>query len=281
LIQYHALAPLNELADVLECVWHTWDDEVEENRSIERIIPDGCPELIIHLNDPFQRQIEGEWHTQSKLFIAGTLTKPWMIRPGKRISTVGLRFKPSMLWQVFELNMMNTLNIETELHELVSKTVYDNLIKELSTCSSGDAAMQITQTCLIGLLKPVSRSNFAQKAVNLIQESKGRISSDQLSIALSRSSRTIELAFIADMGITPKHYARIVRMLHVLQLVEQSEGEKIVDAALAAGYYDEAHMHRDFRLLVGRSPRQTRDHDGALAKHFTDPQRIADILADA
>jgi AraC-like DNA-binding protein len=52
-----------------------------------------------------------------------------------------------------------------------------------------------------------------------------------------------------------------------------------VELALAAGYFDQSHLLRDFRGVAGRSPRADRDHDGEMARHFTRPDRVLAWLA--
>ena len=52
-----------------------------------------------------------------------------------------------------------------------------------------------------------------------------------------------------------------------------------MDLALEAGYFDQAHLLRDFRLLAGRTPRSARESDGEMARHFTDPRRLKALLA--
>src|SRR5262245_53813067 len=86
-------------ASLWECVWAVWDPRPSSRRAPERIVPDGCPELIVHLADPFMRRIEAApgrraadtWRAQPRSFLAGTLTRPWLLRAGRRVFTIGMR----------------------------------------------------------------------------------------------------------------------------------------------------------------------------------------------
>ena len=68
------------------------------------------------------------------------------------------------------------------------------------------------------------------------------------------------------MGLGPKTFARIVRLHAALQSIRQ--GQSLSDVAVACGYYDQAHMARDFRQLAATSPAVWQAHAGELAPLF-------------
>jgi transcriptional regulator GlxA family with amidase domain len=91
--------------------------------------------------------------------------------------------------------------------------------------------------------------------------------------------RRLERAFARDLGIRPKLFARIVRLNAALATLGQAERLRAVDWALEAGYFDQAHLSRDFRAVAGRRPGAPRESDGRLARHFTAPRRLLAYLA--
>jgi transcriptional regulator GlxA family with amidase domain len=112
-----------------------------------------------------------------------------------------------------------------------------------------------------------------------IRQAGGQVSVDALARGLGWTRRRLQRAFARDLGVSPKLYARIVRLNSVLATLAEPERARFVDLALEAGYFDQAHLLRDFRLLAGRSPRVSRAADGELARHFTDPSRLRTLLA--
>ncbi|MER6345864.1 helix-turn-helix domain-containing protein [Streptomyces sp. NPDC001595] len=69
---------------------------------------------------------------------------------------------------------------------------------------------------------------------------------------LAVSERQLRKLFTEGIGLSPKHYARIERVRHVLA---RAAGVSWAELAVASGYYDQAHMTADFRSLMGVPPR--------------------------
>jgi AraC-like DNA-binding protein len=61
-------------------------------------------------------------------------------------------------------------------------------------------------------------------------------------------------------------FSRIVRLQAVLRAVRG--GSPLADVALGCGFYDQAHMTRDFRQLAAMSPGAWQTHAGDLAPLF-------------
>ena len=119
----------------------------------------------------------------------------------------------------------------------------------------------------------------ARPAVRLLLEARGAARIADVARSLGWSRRRIERVFSRELGIRPKLFARIVRLNAVLAGLDAAERASAVDMALDAGYFDQAHLLRDFRVLAGRTPRQGRERDGELARNFTHPARLRLLLA--
>jgi transcriptional regulator GlxA family with amidase domain len=68
---------------------------------------------------------------------------------------------------------------------------------------------------------------------------------------LGWSDRRLLRTFRRQVGVPPTVYARIVRFRRALGLLGAAP---LGDVALTAGYYDQAHMNRDFRAFAGVAP---------------------------
>ena len=73
------------------------------------------------------------------------------------------------------------------------------------------------------------------------------------------SGRHLTSRFRTEIGLTPKAAARVVRFdraRHLLATSARSSGYHLADLAAACGYFDQAHLAREFRALAGCPPSQ-------------------------
>lgn len=72
------------------------------------------------------------------------------------------------------------------------------------------------------------------------------------------SRRNLDKRFMALYGVSPKYFARVARMQQVARRLALSPQDGLLDLALDAGYFDQAHFTHDLRALTGLSPRELR-----------------------
>lgn len=65
------------------------------------------------------------------------------------------------------------------------------------------------------------------------------------------SERHLRNLFTREVGLSPKHYARIARLRRVLDQTGTRQWAAVADDA---GLFDQAHMISDFRSFMGVTP---------------------------
>ena len=95
---------------------------------------------------------------------------------------------------------------------------------------------------------------MVNSAVDRILTARGRLRVGQLHRALGVGERRLRRRFVAAVGLAPKQLARIARFRGLVSAIERSGAPRWADAALEAGYYDQAHMIADFHELSGQAP---------------------------
>lgn len=68
------------------------------------------------------------------------------------------------------------------------------------------------------------------------------------------SRRHFAARFRAEVGLGPKVFARVLRFGSAARELQRPGGRSLAEIALDCGYYDQAHLNRDFRAFAGTSP---------------------------
>lgn len=94
-------------------------------------------------------------------------------------------------------------------------------------------------------------------AVRLIIEHGGNILAREISNSVFYSERHLNRLFHLYLGFNMKHFSRIVRINHSIQLLT-NKCNSLVYVYSRAGFYDMPHFIKDFRLVCGITPDQYR-----------------------
>jgi AraC-like DNA-binding protein len=88
------------------------------------------------------------------------------------------------------------------------------------------------------------------------------------------SRRVVTERFGAQLGVSPKVYARILRFQHAVGLLHGvGNGRTLADVAAECGYYDQSHLTRDCVAFAGCSP-------GVLRAESTGEPAVRFLQAD-
>jgi len=107
-----------------------------------------------------------------------------------------------------------------------------------------------------------------------VVSSGGSISVDRLARMVGWSPRLLSQRFGAELGLTPKTAARVVRFDRARRLLQRRAASgrppALADLAVECGYYHPAHLASEFRALAGAPPSRW------LAEEFRNLQAWAD-----
>jgi AraC-like DNA-binding protein len=245
-MHYREFAPGEDASRIVECYWVL---EGATPGAVQRVVPDGRPELILHLGQPFESFQNGQWHPQPQCFLAGQLTGPLLLRAAGDTRVLGVRFRPGGASQLLgvpaqELTDRVVPAADLALQDLACFSTLPAIERAILQRERGGTDALVDQAaCLLDASPDVGAA----------------------ATRLGVSPRQLERRFKARVGMSPKRFARIRRFQRVFHTMEGGTGW--VDAALAGGYYDQAHLIRDFQDFAGEAPTHLLAGD-ELARHF-------------
>lgn len=254
-LHYRELAPPAALAATIQCLWTMEGDARELGSDLQPVLPDGRPELILHLGDPFERIDEsGRRERQAALLFAGQLTRQLVLRPTGRIAVAGVRFRADGAAALLEIPQNDLTGLTVPLGDLSA-----SLGRDLSEVRSATDAPGPAMERLLGRLLPrlagARPDPRIRSVVDVIDRSRGQVTIGRLAERVGITRRHLERRFQATVGISPKRLARIARFQHALRLLDALDlPDRGSRTATTCGYADQAHFIRDFGELAGCAP---------------------------
>jgi AraC-like DNA-binding protein len=259
---YREIPPHARLRPLIQSYWIL--EHSGEQATPQRVVPDGHPELILNMGQPFEVFREGQWQAQRRCFLAGQIDGPLLLRPGGRAHILGIRFHPEGAARLFNTPVDELTGQFAALSDL-SPTLAEACGQALAGVEPDLAAIEAA------LFSAAERSRFADAAISegvrRITRHRGATNLSRLARELNLSLRQFERRFVAAVGLPPKLFCRMQRFVQVFRVMSEPNGNW-VDAALACGYYDQSHLIRDCKRLAGETPAALLADDADLARHF-------------
>jgi AraC-like DNA-binding protein len=142
-------------------------------------------------------------------------------------------------------------SISTE--NLFQASELDLLSEQLAETTTNNKRVEVVEAFLIRKLIDNTPDVLIHYAASLIKQQNGMIRVKDLVKSLPISLDPFEKRFRTVIGTTPKHYAGIVRLRN---LINKYPGHaSLTETSFEAGYFDQAHFIKDFRLFTGQSPK--------------------------
>jgi AraC-like DNA-binding protein len=263
-LRYRQWNPSPALADYVEC-W--WSLEGAASDAPQLIFPDGRLEVIFHLHDRFERvHGDGRRERQERVLIAGQLSRAVTLHAAGTICTVGVRLKPAAA-RLVTGGATRAVTDAIEPLALVNARLARRLSPPGGYASAGDCVAGV-ERILIQETERVHPERRVAEAVRVIEIDGGGLPIEHVAARAGTTVRTLQRRFLEEVGLTIKAYSRIVRFQRALSALQGAD-RRLIEAALAAGYSDQAHFTREFHDIAGMSPSRWLTADQPLSWYFT------------
>lgn len=108
-------------------------------------------------------------------------------------------------------------------------------------------------------IKKLNESNFVlnpylMNTLQLAHQRKGNIAVNELCAQIGVKERKLQRLFSEQIGVSPKKYIRNIKLHSFLGLLKYKSHSSLTQLSLEAGYYDQAHLIKEFKKTVGFNP---------------------------
>jgi AraC-like DNA-binding protein len=238
-MSYREIVPHPALRAWVDRFWIREPDAEEPGVVPHCILPDGCVDVLIGLDT-------------RAVHVVGTMTEALHV-DARRVSTAAVRFRPGAAARVLGVAAHELTDRRVPLAELGSRWLSPRAVE----ASSPSAAVAPLEQSLLARLDGAQLQPALARTVELCFGSTSP-SVQELADELGWSRQRLTRMLLDEVGLSAKQLLRVARLQRAVDQLQRQPHLSLAQAAVELGYFDQAHLCRDFRELVGLTPRAVR-----------------------
>jgi len=248
----HSIAP--DLWPFIKLIWSLEGSAPPGEPSWQRIMPDGCVELVFHFADRFEtRYATGKCHRQPWSFVVGQMDRFIEISPRGKIDFIAVRFHARGAYRFFRCSLKAVAARVVDARETWKHCTAD----QIASASSLRGRLSIVEQSLRRALRcGRAHDRVVDAGLQLIESNAGELRVSELASEIGVSTRELTRRFENAVGVSPKQHSRIIRFVSALHRLRERRHRTLTELALACGYFDQAHFNHDVRELGGIAPHE-------------------------
>ena len=254
--QYAELPAPPPLDALVHCFWFLRGSLA--GAPAQPVLPDGRMEIVLHLAEPFAEVgPDGVARGQAEALLAGQLMVPITLMPRGPADVIGIRFRTEAARSMLGFSALDVTG-RVEGLAAMDPQLAGRLMGAVTR--GPEARRQGGKEEIVAALSAVLLRFVRGEPSPLVREAVRELARPggtplrELAGKLGVTLRTLERRVTADTGLGPKPLQRVLRFRTALRLLEQTPRGQWSGAAIRAGYYDQAHMIREFRGFAGMPP---------------------------
>ncbi|MEV7520464.1 AraC family transcriptional regulator [Streptomyces sp. NPDC091371] len=259
-----------QLRPILHSYAGYWDAAATPYRV--RLVPTGRAVVVISLGEPFAqiRRLGDAGPAFSQ--VTGSLVAG--LEDGSRVcdhpggqEAIRLELTPLGAYRLFAVPMGELTNRVVELCDVLGPEA-GVLVEQLAATRDWAARFDLLDIALSARLArgPLPAPEVGH-AWRLLSDAHGNLPVARIAAEVGWSQGHLVRRFTEQVGLTPKMSARVLRFHRAVRLLTREDATPTRVTA-ACGFYDQAHLNREFRALAGTTPGRmatARVAEGALA----------------
>jgi AraC-like DNA-binding protein len=225
---------------------------------VRREVPGGDVTLIISPDTKLwlpDIRDEARPPARHRSFVAALSDSYSLVRHDGYQHGIEVRLTPLGAHALFGLPMKELTNRVVELDDVLGSGA-DELVGRLWDLEGWERRFDLLDRMIARrLAEAPAPSDGVAWAWRRLRDTRGRTEVGALARELEWSHRRLITQFREQIGMPPKTVGRLLRFENVSRALLHTPEPRLVEVAFDCGYYDQAHLNRDFREFAGTTPR--------------------------
>lgn len=217
--------------------------------------PSPFQSLMFYCNDPISmgRTEYGDFDKQPLTLLTGPQISRVNVKVHQQLRSVRVDFLPGALYRMLGIPMHEILDSGFDAIDFFGSEMR-SLNDELQHLSDLELCKNSVEKFLLNRLKSARSALPFDSAMRMMLTQHGNISIEKTASFSCLSTKQFERKCKERLGMNPKMYARILKFSKAYRLHETFPNLSWIEIAYEAGYYDQMHMIRDFKVFAGVNP---------------------------
>ena len=225
---------------------HFYEFELNQDSTHKtKAVPDGSVDLLFNLG-----------RNKVTTYISGTVfgVKSWEL--GSNDRCFGVRFQPGKGILPDELSMEMLVDNDLEIDgDIFGENITEKIVMAKDIYERSKIFKEAYEELVFSRISLSDKERISDYLVSRITRAKGQVTIQQLEEETNYSACYLRRIFKSYHGISPKQFAQYIRFQNLLEQINKDD-IRFDDIALECGYYDEAHMMREFKNYTGKTMEQ-------------------------
>lgn len=252
---FHCSIPAAPLDALIEKIWD-WDMPAPAHR-YERVLPLPGAALIINLHEDETRVYADDATRHCTRSAAAVLGGPMLhsqiIDTAEQIRVMGVMFRPGGVYAFTAEDLAGMAGRDVDLHDLFGVTA-DRLRQRLLDTPAPAQRLTLLERWLQQRLRMPAIDPAINHAIGALNRVPQVACIPRIAQAIGMSDRRFTAQFGRQVGMKPKHYARLMRFRTVISHAHYQPAVNWSAVAADCGYSDQAHLSHEFRSFAGMTP---------------------------
>ncbi|MGR2738008.1 AraC family transcriptional regulator [Billgrantia sp. Q4P2] len=254
------VAPSVKLRPYVQCYWQARGQSAGEPAGVELLHPDGGMGLLFNFGGALERDGERLWGT---CWADGPKRRTARLAVDGTLDLLGVHFQPGMAYPFIGEALSSLAGEALTPADSLRRLELEALHEQLHETPDLPGRIALLEGYLLERLRRHEAPEVPALVASLgwLQRRHGQGRIAELVTELPFGQRRLEQLFQHHVGLSPKRYARLLRVAHSRELIKQGgAAASLTDTALAAGYFDQSHFIHDFKAVTGFTPGGYLDH---------------------
>lgn len=211
--------------------------------------------LMFYCNDPVSMNREGEedFDKQPISMIIGPQFSRVNIKVEKKLKAIRVDFFPGGMYRMLGIPMHELFDggFDALLFFNAEMKLINEQLQHISSLPEGKI---IVEEFLLQRIKNLKQILPFDAAMQILLSNNGDIAIEKIASLSCLSIKQFERKCKERLGMNPKLYARILKFSKAYRLREAFPQLSWIKIAYEAGYYDQMHMIKDFKVFAGVNP---------------------------